>query len=345
MIDNLAIAIGSAFVTLIGTRWVDTRRQLAGERSTLASELRVQLAEAHRRSEACVRAMKAAKRVAAWDARGVPTDGFRNATTEFEKTLDSLRSQASELFVRTPAARSNVSMGVTSMLNAGEELLRWMRYREIPADWNGDEENFVLATTDQLTIQPELLIMVGAPQAAPAAVDPETAAVLRRVARQERRKVRLATLSRFVGRFTGKTRREWRAMRVRQDAARAGVEDHVDDPDRHVVLPPREAAGIAEDADGPYNMKHEETTFYDACILSARMETNVPQGGDAGHGGRTRLTLTDEGSFAFGERPRGMVSDDRAKIEVLGDIEARVLAEALTWAGEKLDTMIATKGN
>ena len=70
-------------------------------------------------------------------------------------------------------------------------------------------------------------------------------------------------------------------------------------------------------------------------ILEARVETNVPHGGDAGHGGTTTLTLTDEGSFAFaGNR-------ERAAITVLGDAEAMVLADALEWAGQRLRQMIA----
>jgi hypothetical protein len=84
----------------------------------------------------------------------------------------------------------------------------------------------------------------------------------------------------------------------------------------------------------------DSTMFYDACILAARVETNVPQGGDAGHGGRTRLRLRDEGSFAFGDVPDGQLSDDTVEIEVLGDVEASVLAESLLWAGERLQAMI-----
>ncbi len=89
-------------------------------------------------------------------------------------------------------------------------------------------------------------------------------------------------------------------------------------------------------------MKHEEMTFDNACIFTARVETNVPQGGDAGHGGKTTLTLTDDGSFAFGW-PHSAVSDGTVAIEVLGDVEARVLAEALAWAGERLRAIIATE--
>ncbi len=78
----------------------------------------------------------------------------------------------------------------------------------------------------------------------------------------------------------------------------------------------------------------EEKTFYDACILKAQVETNTPQGGDAGHGGKTRLTLLDAGGCAF--------AGDATEItvEVLGDAEAIVLADALTWAGEELRRQI-----
>ena len=79
-----------------------------------------------------------------------------------------------------------------------------------------------------------------------------------------------------------------------------------------------------------------------ACGIPTRMRSSgwfLRLGGDGGHGGKTRLTLRDEGSFALGRLSRGFVSDDIAEIEVLGDIEAHVLAEALVWAGNQLDTL------
>ena len=85
-------------------------------------------------------------------------------------------------------------------------------------------------------------------------------------------------------------------------------------------------------------MKRDEKTFTHACILTARVETNVPQGGDAGHGGKTRLVLKDEGSFAFGHPYRVA---ETVEIEVLGDAEAEVLADALVWAGESLRALVA----
>jgi hypothetical protein len=83
-------------------------------------------------------------------------------------------------------------------------------------------------------------------------------------------------------------------------------------------------------------MPTESRTFTHACILTASVQTNVPQGGDAGHGGVTRVVLTDEGSFAFADNAEEIV------VEVLGDAEAEVLADALTWAGERLRAMIQT---
>lgn len=89
-------------------------------------------------------------------------------------------------------------------------------------------------------------------------------------------------------------------------------------------------------------MKSDEATFYDFCILKTRVETNVPQGGDAGHGGRTTVTLTNEGSFAFGAAG-GQVLGNSVEIEVLGDAEAEVLANALMWAGERLHALMGTQ--
>jgi hypothetical protein len=88
-------------------------------------------------------------------------------------------------------------------------------------------------------------------------------------------------------------------------------------------------------------MKTDEATFYGACILTARVETNVPQGGDAGHGGKTTVSLSDAGGFAFGDGGVAEV-DQTVRIEALGDSEAEVLANALIWAGERLHAMIGT---
>lgn len=49
-------------------------------------------------------------------------------------------------------------------------------------------------------------------------------------------------------------------------------------------------------------MESAETTLDNAAILNVRVETNVPQGGDAGHGGVTRFSLKDEGSLRSASR-------------------------------------------
>jgi hypothetical protein len=88
-------------------------------------------------------------------------------------------------------------------------------------------------------------------------------------------------------------------------------------------------------------MKSDQKRFLDVCELGARVETNVPQGGDAGHGGKTRITLTDEGSFALGDAHGGYTGPGASvEIEVLGDAEARVLADALGWTAERLRAMV-----
>lgn len=86
-------------------------------------------------------------------------------------------------------------------------------------------------------------------------------------------------------------------------------------------------------------MQSDSKTFVDACILAVDITTNVPQGGDAGHGGRTTLTFRDEGGFAFGNTATGMPPES-VRIDALGDAEARVLADALLWAGKRLSEMI-----
>lgn len=87
-------------------------------------------------------------------------------------------------------------------------------------------------------------------------------------------------------------------------------------------------------------MKSDQETIVDVAELGVHVETNVPQGGDAGHGGITRVTLSDEGSFAFGSDGQYGGPGERVEIEVLGDAEARMLADALVWAGERLRALI-----
>jgi hypothetical protein len=84
-------------------------------------------------------------------------------------------------------------------------------------------------------------------------------------------------------------------------------------------------------------MKTDSKSFLHACQLEARIETNAPQGGDAGHGGRTTLILADQGGFAFDPERQ------QVEITVLGDAEAEALADALEWAGQRLRQMIANE--
>jgi len=86
-------------------------------------------------------------------------------------------------------------------------------------------------------------------------------------------------------------------------------------------------------------MKSDQKSFLDICELGVLVETNVPQGGDAGHGGKTRITLTDQDGFAFGDA-HGTAPGTTVELEVLGDAEAQLLADALTWAGERLRALI-----
>ncbi len=117
VIDSLAIAAGTAFVTIIGTRWVDTRRHLAQERGLLAAELRVQLAEAHRRANVCVQALSTAMDASASFTGDEPAGKFLDAINEFKQALDHLRLQTSELLVRTdPSAQRGLSEPMTRML-------------------------------------------------------------------------------------------------------------------------------------------------------------------------------------------------------------------------------------
>lgn len=71
-----------------------------------------------------------------------------------------------------------------------------------------------------------------------------------------------------------------------------------------------------------------------ANFLRVEAGTNCPQGGDYGHGGRTHLKLTDEGSTAMevsvdGEPLRFV---DNIEIVLGGDSEGQMFVEALEFA-------------
>lgn len=75
-------------------------------------------------------------------------------------------------------------------------------------------------------------------------------------------------------------------------------------------------------------------TFEDANILTATIEHNGFQGGDAGHGGYVRLTLQNDSStwmLLNGQEA------DKIEIEVMGDAERRTLLQALKMFVEELE--------
>lgn len=73
--------------------------------------------------------------------------------------------------------------------------------------------------------------------------------------------------------------------------------------------------------------------FSDAVILSVEAGTNCPQGGDAGHGGRTLLRIRSVGA-TMECRLDGGPSVPIFEFEILlgGDAEHRVLTKALQFA-------------
>jgi hypothetical protein len=70
-------------------------------------------------------------------------------------------------------------------------------------------------------------------------------------------------------------------------------------------------------------------TFFHS-MLSAGVETNCPQGGDAGHGGRTVITLDSQGQLDI----------EPIRVDAGGDFEAEALADALEWVGQELRRQI-----
>jgi hypothetical protein len=72
-------------------------------------------------------------------------------------------------------------------------------------------------------------------------------------------------------------------------------------------------------------------------ILSVVVESTGLCGGDAGHGGRTRVTLTNESSFDFD----GSETNNEIVVRCAGDDELQNLALALDFAAKSLFAFIS----
>ncbi|MFE2118440.1 hypothetical protein ACFXAY_34275 [Streptomyces microflavus] len=80
-------------------------------------------------------------------------------------------------------------------------------------------------------------------------------------------------------------------------------------------------------------MRHSSAEFNNGAVLGVEVSTNGPQGGDAGHGGRVEVVLTNLAMMDLGDE-----SGYREKIIVKagGDMEMALLASGLEWAGQEL---------
>lgn len=78
----------------------------------------------------------------------------------------------------------------------------------------------------------------------------------------------------------------------------------------------------------------------DACIIRVMAGTNCPQGGDAGHGGRTIVLIQDLSSVAMDAEIDGELHEGVNKIRLVfsGDAECRTLIEGLKAAVAHLES-------
>jgi hypothetical protein len=81
----------------------------------------------------------------------------------------------------------------------------------------------------------------------------------------------------------------------------------------------------------------KETTMLSCNLLAVAAGTNCPQGGDAGHGGRTYFMLRNDGGTDITVRVNGQVvaegyHGDKVEIILGGDSEHQTFVEALEFA-------------
>lgn len=86
-----------------------------------------------------------------------------------------------------------------------------------------------------------------------------------------------------------------------------------------------------------------EEEFRDAAAFHAEVRSTGLRGGDAGHGGITQLALTGDGTdWRVQTKVDPSGSLERLDLEVRGDAELRVLAQALRWTAEQLEQAITS---
>lgn len=99
------------------------------------------------------------------------------------------------------------------------------------------------------------------------------------------------------------------------------------------------------------NLDVKTKEYYGANLLEVSVGSNCPRGGDAGHGGRTYLRLTDNGGTAWEIRIEGgffqrrddsegeIIYEDPNSIKIVlgGDSEADTFLNCLKFAVRKLE--------
>lgn len=84
--------------------------------------------------------------------------------------------------------------------------------------------------------------------------------------------------------------------------------------------------------------RHKTTKTFDSDFveMKATIETNCPAGGDAGHGGFTKVFIESSTGIQ-----KLLSSDESVRFAVLGDDEAYTLARVFRWLGYELESMLA----
>ena len=90
-------------------------------------------------------------------------------------------------------------------------------------------------------------------------------------------------------------------------------------------------------------------TICSANILKVSAGTNCPQGGDAGHGGRTYLKFKNEGGTSLEIKINGqefdLSNDGEFEIILAGDTECETFIDALKFAVATLESQINEEKN
>jgi hypothetical protein len=188
VVEPILLSAGLAVAaTAVATRWLDERRSERQVRRDVAGELRVHLAEAHRRLRALGDACRAA-----FVAVDGPAGELEGCLEAFTHAIAQVREQESELAVREDPTEDRATAVLRSACEMALELRELLQTGHPPDSWDlsrpEDVDSYASYVLWHVEWKPQELSNVAVPGVTP--LEPHLAAIMRRNRRRELGRVR-----------------------------------------------------------------------------------------------------------------------------------------------------------